>query len=54
MAWHADGPVGKKPVSRLLGQLSDGGGGKCVVDGIATALEGRVEREEILGEGDVV
>lgn len=59
MSRHADGAVGKKPVSRLLGQLSDGGAGKLVVaDGagrdIASALEGRVEREKVLGERDVV
>lgn len=59
MSRHAAGAVGKKPVSRLLGQLSDGGSGKlAVADGagrdIASALEGRVEREKVRGERDVV
>ena len=59
MSRHAAGAVGKKPVSRLLGQLSDGGIGKlAVADGagrdIASALDGRVEREKVRGERDVV
>ena len=59
MSRHAAGSVGKKPVSRLLGQLSDGAAGKlAVTEGtgrdIASALEGRVEGEKVLGERDVV
>jgi hypothetical protein len=53
---HADGSVGKKPVSRLLGQLSDGDAGKLAAGAgrdIARALDGRVKREKVLGERDV-
>lgn len=59
MSRHVGGAVGKKPVSRLLGQLSEGVAGKlAAADGagrdIASALEGRVEREKVRGERDVV
>jgi hypothetical protein len=56
VARHVDASVGKKPVSRLLGQLSDGAAGKLAAGagrGSARPLEGRVEREKVLGERDV-